>query len=129
MKTENTPRFQPADYAKSAAIYGHSCGPFEFNGYRYVRNASGNNVCQLGDVGATVTSEQENSANGNLFEQAPDTLIERDHLRDTVLPKCVEAMTALDLAYLGGAVGQHTLFREMRALRAALALAKESANV
>ena len=67
-----------AEYAESAKKYGHSCGPFEFNGYRYVRNAAGNNVCQLGDVGATVASEQENTGNGKLFAQAPDLLLERD---------------------------------------------------
>lgn len=84
-------------YAESARKYGITPGPWHFNGSRYVRSGIHPNtttVCQFGDVGSTIESDDENEANGNATASVPNLLIERDALKaeNERLRKAMEAV-------------------------------------
>ncbi len=77
-------KYTPEQYAESARKYRITPGPWHFNGSRYVRSGIHPNtttVCQFGDVGSTIESDDENEANGNATASVPNLLIERDALK------------------------------------------------
>ena len=80
-------KWTPEDYAKSAEKYKIALGPWKRGG------CSGRMIEPVaGYVGDGFIADTDLGAHADQFALLPDTLLERDRLKEVVLPKCVEAL-------------------------------------